>query len=181
MEVDLTKFNLTRKQIRLIKLSLTIQKLAEKPYNKLSQKFIDDWYCHAAIAAIILEDFDSILLNKENLLTTPENFLSWSRGDQQVTDAHQIVFSLATVPTPAVIHLTNIKRGKEIAFHTILYLGIQNHQFIFFEKVAAGKPFQLSTLNNILENNQGYDWGFGSPELFPQNRQEDPCSLVSVT
>lgn len=181
MEVDLTKFNLTPKQIRLIKLSLAIQKLAEKPYNKLSQKFIADWYCHAAIAAIIIENFDSILLNKENLLTTPENFLSWSRGNQQITDAYQIVFNLAEVPTPAVIHLTNIKKDKEIAFHTILYLGIQNYQFVFFEKVAAGKPFQLSTLDDILKNNQGYYWGFGSPELFPQHRQEIPCSHASAT
>lgn len=161
--IPLDIFGLTKRQVRLIKISIYVSQRAKRIGNHLSRKFIENWYCHAGSAAIAIEKFDPYLLEGKEPLQKIPRFLKANPlrcGEQIIfnypNQRKKIVEGIQEViDHPAIFHICQERDDDLISMHTFIVIGTYNGELWVFEKKAAKEDFRITTVQDAMSEYPG--------------------------
>lgn len=128
-------------------------KLSDPYYT--TANFIDIWFCHASVRAIVEQNF-----SEELLFLTPDSFFeaNYTKNKVQTVQSATNLFEKAQMPS--IVHLAQMEKNKYGPIHSFIALGKnQNGEIITWEKEAAYLPFKVSTISLIHAYYPSQYWG----------------------
>lgn len=145
---------LSDRQKKVIEQMLEIQKQADVGVREAMQQ-IDTWYCHAAALAVECGSFESRILTR-----IPKNYQACEgKALLNCKSYHKLQNFLDELKPPFVLHMLTQFPDNYLVQHSMISLGRYDNEHYVWEKRAAGEPFMISSVKNLVEIFPGMGWG----------------------